>query len=104
MPELDLTGEHQDGEEKSEKHLDGLIEDEQLVAILPVGEDTPEDPKKEAGQALKNVGDSHQEGGAGQEHDQPADRHQLHVIPGMGQHTPNPEQPVISIPESSESL
>ena len=74
------------------------------MAILPVGEDTSDDPKKETGQALKNVGDPHKKGRMGQQHDQPADRYQLHVIPGMGKHTPDPEQTVISILEGTESL
>jgi hypothetical protein len=40
----------------------------------------------------------------GQQHDQPADRHQLDIIPGMGQHAPDPEQTVISVLEGAESF
>jgi len=73
------------------------------VAVLSIGNHPTDGRKEETRKTLKESGNPHQKRGIGQLQNQPADSHQLHVIPDMGKHPADPEQAEIPVLKCAET-
>jgi len=102
MPVLDLSDEDHQREDKGQYHLNGLVDHQEPVSVLSIGNHPADRPEEETGKALKQGGNSHQKRGIGQQQHQPADSHQLHFVADMGKNSADPEQAEVPVLEGTE--
>ena len=97
-----MREDEQGGERERRRHLDVLRSEQQLPAIVPIGDDAADEREEQDRQLAEEVVEPQVERGLRQLEDEPALRHLLHPRADGGGEGAEPEHPEIAIGECRE--